>query len=99
MGAYRKKPVVIEAIQWTGANLDEIQALTGRAAFDVLDEHDRVNCDDPAATATVFDKLHSTWVLVYDGQWIIQGVKGEFYPCAADVFAETYEAAGPEGGA
>jgi ribosomal protein S27AE len=33
-------------------------------------------------------------VLVYDGQWIIKGIRNEFYPCADDVFRETYEPAG-----
>lgn len=71
--------------------------LTGRENFDVLNDQDhRANCDDPDATATVFDKLHSTWVLVFDGRWIIKGVKGEFYPCADDVFRETYEPATAE---
>lgn len=87
----RKKPVEVQAVQWTGANAYELHAFAGRDLFDVLGEQDRANCDDPAATAQVYDRLHSTWVLVYDGQWIIRGVKGEFYPCAADVFAETYE--------
>ena len=93
MSLYRKKPVVIEAVRWTGGNVDEIHELTGRGHFDVLGDQDRANCDDPEATATVFDKLHSTWVLVMTGQWIIRGVKGEFYPCADEVFTETYEPA------
>jgi hypothetical protein len=87
----RKKPVEVQAIQWTGANIDEIFEFTGCDKFDLLDEQQRRDGADPDATAAVFDVLHSTWVLVYDGQWIIRGVKGEFYPCAADVFAETYE--------
>jgi len=90
---WRKRPVVVDAVQWAGDNLDEVYALAGCANFDLLNEQDRVNCDDPEATASVFDKLHSTWVLVYTGQWIIKGVKGEFYPCADDVFRETYEPA------
>lgn len=90
---WRKKPVTVDAVQWTGVNLAEVINLTGPTNFDKLSEEDRLNCDDPDATAQVFDKLHSTWVLVFDGQWIIKGVKGEFYPCAPDVFAETYEPA------
>lgn len=42
-------------------------------------------------TGSVFDDLHSTWVGVKTGQWIIRGVKGEFYPCDPEVLAETYE--------
>ncbi len=57
----------------------------------VTDPEDRDASDDPEATASVFDELHFTWVLVYDGDWIIRGIKGEFYPCRPDVFAATYD--------
>ena len=90
---WTKKPVTVDARQWTGDNFDEIVVFTGRDLFIVLGEEDRANSDDPDCSASVFDKLHSTWVGVMDGQWIIRGVKGEFYPCDAEVFAETYEPA------
>jgi len=88
---FQKRPVVIEAIQWTGDNEAEIVAWAGGALFNALDADDRAECDDPDATAQVFDRLHSTWVLVFTGQWVIRGVKGELYPIAADVLAETYD--------
>ncbi|MFG2679216.1 hypothetical protein [Streptomyces sp. NPDC048392] len=90
---YRKLPVEVDTIQWTGSNEAEVQAFTGSANFHALDDASRENSDDPAATATVYDKLHSTWVLVYIGQHIVRGVKGEYYPIAEDVLAETYEPA------
>ena len=93
----RKKPVEVQAVQWTGANLVEVVEPTGASRFFPLDEHDRRNSGDPDATATVYDVLHSTWVLVKNGQWIIRGVKGEFYPCDEAVFAETYEPAEANG--
>ncbi|MFI9340000.1 hypothetical protein ACIG0D_01790 [Streptomyces sp. NPDC052773] len=88
---YRKRPVEVDTIQWTGDNETAVQAFTGAQNFYALDDADRENSDDPEATATVYDKLHSTWVLVYTGQHIVRGVKGEFYPIAEDVLAETYE--------
>lgn len=88
----RKKAVEVEAVQWTGANLADV-VLFADAYFFALDEADRATCDDPEATAQVYDKLHSTWVLVQAGDWIIRGIQGEFYPCRADVFEATYEAA------
>lgn len=86
---FRKKPVEIEAVQWTGDNFRTVYNFTDWR-FDTLHPDDRD--DDPDATAQVFDELHSTWVLVYDGDWIIKGIKGEFYPCRDEVFQETYEA-------
>ena len=82
----------MSAIQWTGDNIDEVLEFTGCANFDAVATED--HSDDPEITAQVFDRLHSTWVHVYDGQWIIRGIQGEFYPCAGDVFAATYEPAG-----
>lgn len=86
---FRKNPIEVEAMQWTGDNDAELIAFTG-GNFQAIDPEDRG--DDPDATGQVYDKLHSTWVLVYPGQWVVKGVKGEFYPIAEDVLAETYEA-------
>lgn len=90
MPRFRKRPVEVEAVQWTGDNEAELVAFAGDL-FRAVDPEDRG--DDPDQTAAVMDTLHNTWVRVYDGQWIVKGVKGEFYPCAGDVFAETYEPA------
>ncbi|AYD81660.1 hypothetical protein SEA_KROMP_59 [Streptomyces phage Kromp] len=91
---YRKLPTEVDTIQWTGSNEAAVQAFTGGPGFfHALDDTNRESSDDPQATARVFDKLHSTWVLVYTGQHIVRGVKGEYYPIAEDVLAETYEPA------
>ena len=88
---FKSKPTEIEAVQFTGDNEAEVIDFAGNC-FNVLSKEDRENCEDPEATAAVFDDLHSTWVLVYTGNWIIKGTKGEFYPCDEEVFAEKYEA-------
>ena len=88
MRRYRKKPIEVFAVRWTGENEAELRAFAGDL-FETVDPEDRG--DDPDQTAAVMDTLHNTWVRVYDGQWIVKGVKGEFYPVAADVFEETYE--------
>lgn len=94
MPRFRKKPVEVTAVQWTGGNEAELRAFAGDL-FEAVEPEDRG--DDPAQTATVMDTLHNTWVRVYDGQWIIKGVKGEFYPIDGAVLAETYEPVhGPE---
>jgi hypothetical protein len=86
---WRKKPVEVDAIQFDGENLEEVSDLTGVDGFRSVDEEDRT--DDPEIVAEVWDVLHSTWVGVKAGQWIIRGVRGEFYPCDPEVFATTYE--------
>lgn len=85
---YRSKPTEIEAVLFDGENLEELQQFTGDQ-FSLVAEEDRG--DDPDIIAQVFDTLHSTWVGVKDGQWIIKGTKGEFYPCDPDVFEQKYE--------
>src|SRR5258708_3745395 len=80
---WRKRPVEVSAVQWTGGNIGDVFELTGCEYFDSVDAVDLLA--EPNITAHVFDKLHSTWVGVKDGQWIIRGVKGEFYPCDDDV--------------
>lgn len=74
---YRKKPVVIKAIQFNGHNHDEILSFMGSLKA----ENDRVFIQtlEGEMTANLYD-------------WIIKGVKGEFYPCKPDIFKATYEA-------
>lgn len=86
---YRTKPFTIEAVRFDGTNHGEIMQFTNNL-FDKVHVDDRV--DDPEITAQVFDVLHSTWVGVKDGQWIIKGNKGEFYPCDPEIFELKYEA-------
>lgn len=74
---YCKKPVVIEAIRWTGSNLDDIQCFVG-SAFTY----------DKKLIIHTLEGDHEAKV----GDYIIKGVQGEFYPCKPDIFAATYEA-------
>lgn len=78
---YRKKPVVIEAIQYTVESCRQIHEWMG------LDHepHD-LNCDSGIFIDTLEGQMEAQI-----GDWIIRGVKGEFYPCKPDVFEETYE--------
>ncbi len=86
---YRKKPIPVEALQWTGSNVDEMTAFAG-FSFTPVDVEDRE--DDPDMTGSVFDSLHSTWIPLCDGDYVLRGIKGEFYPCKRDMFLESYEA-------
>lgn len=79
---FRKRPVEIEARQWTGNNLDELTTFT-YGYFEPEEDGDY--------TGRVYDHLHDSWINVSTGDWIVRGNKGEHYPVRADVFAETYE--------
>ena len=88
---YRKKPIEVDTIQWTGGNEAELVEFT-RHQFEAVPAEDRA--ENPDITAQVFDELHSTWVGVYTGHHIVRGVKGEYYPIDPEVLAETYEPIG-----
>ena len=81
MAKYRKKPVVIEAIQWTGHNISDICKFTDRDVNHLI-------VGGQLYIATL-EGVHRASV----GDFIIKGVKGEFYPCKPDIFAQTYEPA------
>ena len=74
---FRKKPVVIEAVQWVGDNLSEIQKFYKPDNFLVGDE---------IVIGTLEGNMRAS-----KGDWIIKGVSGEFYPCKPDIFEKTYE--------
>jgi len=81
---FRKKPVVIEAVQWTGstADLSFIEAFTNDTS---------VYEEGPRGLCRLFIKTLEGNMTVSKYDWIIKGVKGECYPCKPDIFDETYE--------
>lgn len=84
MNRYRKKPVVIEAIQRTGDNDTEIvEWAYGGWSDSRMWQH-----QDGSLVIPTLEGDHKAGV----GDWIIKGVKGEFYPCKNDVFVISYEA-------
>lgn len=85
---YRKKPIEITAVEWTGDNEAELIEFTGHR-FEAVPQGERA--ESPDITAEVFDYLHGSWVGVYTGHWVIRGVLGEFYPIDKDVLAATYD--------
>ena len=84
MPKYRKKPVEIEAIQWTGTNTDEILAFCFTKA-DV-----RAPIGDTTTRIIIISTLEGE-MRADPKDWIIRGIKDEFYPCKPDIFAATYE--------
>ncbi|WP_431321662.1 hypothetical protein [Rhizobium sp. YTU87027] len=86
MPLFRKKPVVIEARQFTGINNFEILRFIGRPQ-DIIDNLELHGTDWPVIPTLEGDMTCSP------GDWVIKGVKGEFYPCKPDIFEATYERA------
>lgn len=94
MAKFRKKPVVIEAFQWTGGPDQRedpewiVQAIRNENVW--------FTGVGPAGLCMHIATLEGVMkALPHD--WIIKGVKGEIYPCKPDIFEATYEAVEEEG--
>ena len=83
MPKYRKKPVIIEAVQWNGENVREIINFCKKNVRFEFNNYGK----DINLTIKTLEGDH----LAKAGDYIIKGVKGEFYPCKPDIFHETYE--------
>jgi len=88
MPKFRKKPVVIEALLFDGSleSLNAI-ALWARKAF-IATHSPGAQSVERITIPTLEGELFAL-----PGDWIIRGVKGEFYPCKPDIFEATYESA------
>ncbi len=76
MNKFRKKPVVVEAVQWFQG-----------------DEHEAVSrfVDEDNNYVLYGIETLEGFMQLRSSDWIIKGVKGEFYPCRSDIFVMTYE--------
>ena len=82
---YIKKPIEIDALRFTRNNWDEIKSFTNNKAHTLLIEK-RINGIATCIIPTLEGEHIASW-----GDWIIKGIKGEFYPCKPDIFKMTYE--------
>lgn len=82
MPQFRKKPVVIEAVRYTGGNIHEVWDIFGAGKI-------YGPGDEPFGSAYIetLEGRHEA----RPGDWIIKGIQGEFYPCKPDIFDQTYE--------
>lgn len=78
---YRSKPVIKEAIQWTGKNYEAVMNFTSDKLGIIKPWHDR-----SFLIPTLEGEMRADL-----GDYIIKGLKGEFYPCKPDIFEMTYE--------
>jgi hypothetical protein len=94
MSEYRKKPIVIEAVQWPGNKFETsppewfskaLYVEPGKPGF-------IMRWDDDLLIETLEGQMRAV-----PGDWIIRGIKGEIYPCKPEIFAVTYEAVAPMG--
>jgi hypothetical protein len=80
---FRKKPITIDAIQWTGDNIEEIGEFLSGVHWATAGRNAVIPTREGDMAASPND-------------WIIKGIAGEFYPCKPDIFAATYEPEDPQ---
>lgn len=83
MPKFQKKPVVIDAVHYTGENEEEVLEFTDSGAD--------LDANSQLIIHTLEGNLH-----VSPGDWVIRGVQGEYYPCKPDIFEATYEPVGQD---
>ena len=92
---YRKKPVVIEAVQWTGKNHREMyDFLEGKPDGYIEAFGKNFYIDHDKVYGGLIIKTLEGEHIASIGDYIIKGVQGEFYPCKPDIFEQTYEKVG-----
>lgn len=84
---YRKKPIVIEAVQFTGSGFEIARWSKRKVLISPVLERTK---DNPTGEYLQIDTLEGMMTAIV-GDWIIKGIKGEFYPCKPDIFEATYE--------
>lgn len=104
MKKYRKKPVIIEAEQWFKVGFDrEAKGTTPKVTIVchlTVDYYRHPEKKHGSLLCSICNvrRYNHGWIktlegghIVCPGDWIIKGLKGEFYPCKPDIFKETYE--------
>jgi len=81
MSKYRKKPVVIEAVQWNGDNFVEVDNF-------ITVFHETFPSQGIVKIPTLEGVMEAS-----KGDFVIRGISGEFYPCKPEIFEMTYEKA------
>jgi len=95
MAKFRKKPVVIEAVQLRWANWQELCEFLGDIISEENPGRNVSTYSDACGEQAPFIELTIPTLegehVAKHGDWIIKGVQGEFYPCKPDIFEATYE--------
>lgn len=86
MARFRKRPLEVDAVQYTGGNYDEIADFVGPECIYIA------KSVVPATGLPIVQiRTLEGHMKVSVGDWVIRGVKGEYYPCKPDVFTRTYD--------
>lgn len=88
MGLYRKRPVVIEARRLNADNWPQVEEIATWADAEIVDVAAFLAHNDSALLA-----IHTLEGVMYaeDGDWVVRGIHGEFYPVKPEIFEATYE--------
>ncbi len=92
MGKFRKKPVIVDAIQYTNLNAAEIRDFVGSDLKQELESETAYVAGKGAPRFSLIIPTLEGDHKAMPMDWIIKGVNGEFYPCKPDIFDKTYEA-------
>lgn len=87
MSLWRKKPVVVEAVQLPYEGVEMAESVKDELHYILRDADWESGYDETLLIHTIEGVMEAK-----PGDWIIRGVKGECYPCKPDIFAMTYEA-------
>lgn len=94
---YRKRPVEVDAMQWTGSNAAALArwVIGPTALVDgfTVEPDPRPEDDGTEFTGLLWVAANRQWLPIETSEWVLRDGRG-FYPCKAEVFAETYEPAG-----
>ena len=89
---YRKKPVVIEAIQYAWSSEEDLyKGITKEEIQDEISDFVGSNLELFGSGDDMVIETLEGEMIARPGDWIIKGVNGEFYPCKPDIFEKTYE--------
>lgn len=76
---FRKKPIIVDAVEWIGINREEILEFCPLASWG-------------SSGGVSIRRKEGGYTIVNEGDWIIRGIDGEFSVCPPDVFERNYEA-------
>ena len=88
---FKKKPVIIEAIQYNNLNREEIETFVGKKLSQELETETAYLAGKGSPKFSIIIETLEGNMKAMPNDWIIKGLKGEFYPCKPDIFEMTYE--------